>query len=154
MRVRCECVCMHTRGVWGHGPPGKFLKLDALRLLPRPFWDRSRAVVATWLAEYCIQFLAVHVCICYASWLRISKREGTKVGRRAGGVTSLERQLVNSQAPEILIAIYLRASFHRSGGNSLHAPVPRWSSMNKLVWTAVILNSIETTGPISNGKAL
>ena len=27
----------------------------------RPFWDRSRAVVATWLAEYCIQVLAVHV---------------------------------------------------------------------------------------------
>ena len=29
-------------GVWGHAPP----KLDALRLLLRPFWDRSRAVVA------------------------------------------------------------------------------------------------------------
>ena len=42
-------------------------KLDALRLLPRPFWDRSRAVVATWLDEYCIQLLAVHVRICYAS---------------------------------------------------------------------------------------
>ena len=37
-----------TRGVWGHAPPGNFQKLDALRLLLRPFWDRSRAVVATW----------------------------------------------------------------------------------------------------------
>jgi len=45
-------------------PQEIFLKLDALRLLLRPFWDKSRAVVATWLAEYCIQFLAVHVCIC------------------------------------------------------------------------------------------
>ena len=34
---------------------------NALRLLPRPFCDRSRAVVATWIAEYCIQFLPVHV---------------------------------------------------------------------------------------------
>ena len=55
--------CMHkharlggpckTRGVWGHAPPGK---LDVLRLLLRPFWDRNRAIVATWLAEYCMQF--------------------------------------------------------------------------------------------------
>ena len=27
----------------------------------RPFWDRSRAVVVTWLAEYRIQLLAVHM---------------------------------------------------------------------------------------------
>ena len=41
-----------------------FTPLRCLRLLLRPFWDRSRAVVVTWLAEYCIQLLAVHVCIC------------------------------------------------------------------------------------------
>ena len=35
-----------------------------------------------------------------------SKRERTKVGRTAGGVTSLGRELVNSLAPEIVI--YLR----------------------------------------------
>ena len=48
------CINMYackTRGVLGHAPPGK---LDALRLLLRLFLDRSRAVVATWLAEYCI----------------------------------------------------------------------------------------------------
>ena len=39
-------------------------KFDALRLLLRPFLNGSRAVVATWLAEYCIHFLAAHVCIC------------------------------------------------------------------------------------------
>ena len=32
----------HARlGVWGHTPPGQFL---------RPFWDRSRAIVDTWPA--------------------------------------------------------------------------------------------------------
>ena len=38
-----------------------FRKIDALRLLPRPFWNRSRIIVATWLADNCIKFLAVHV---------------------------------------------------------------------------------------------
>ena len=37
-------------------------------------------------------------------------REGTKVNQTAGGVTSLERQVVNSQGPEIMIylCIYVR----------------------------------------------
>ena len=155
----------HARlgGIWGHAPPGNFLKLDALRMLLRPFWDRRIAVVATWLAEYCIQFLAVHACICYANWLRISTREGTKVDRTAGGVTSLEGQLVTSRAPEIAIYLrtYLRASFHRSGVNSLRAHsalVLREQTARiaatRLVWTVVILNSSETSGPLSNGRAL
>ena len=41
------------REVWGHALPEKFDKLNALRL---SFWDRSSAVVATWSADYCIQF--------------------------------------------------------------------------------------------------
>ena len=45
------------------------------------------------------------------------EREGTKVGRTAGEVTSLGRQLVNTRAPEI--AIYLR--MYSSGVNSLRA---------------------------------
>ena len=49
-------VCMHKHArLGGSGdmlPPGKFYKLDALRLLLGPFWDRSRAVVATWLSRY------------------------------------------------------------------------------------------------------
>ena len=45
--------------------------LDSLRFLPRLFWDRSSAIrITTWRAKYCIQFLAVHVCICYISQLR------------------------------------------------------------------------------------
>ena len=57
-------VCMHKHARLWHALLGKFQKWDALRLLLRPFWDRSKAVVATWLAAYCIQFLAVHVYIC------------------------------------------------------------------------------------------
>ena len=89
-----QCVCMRAkwmqdyRGVLGHAPPKKF---DALRSLLRPFWDSSRAIVATWLAEYCI----IIDCPCSyaitnpADRLQISMREGTKLGRTAGGVTSL-----------------------------------------------------------------
>ena len=64
-----------TREVLGHAPPGNFLKLDALRLLLRSFWNRSRAVVATWLAEYCIEFLALQVCICMLSQLTTNFHE-------------------------------------------------------------------------------
>ena len=68
-------------------------------------------------------------------------------------MTSLGRQLVNFRAPEI--AIYLRESFNRSGENSIRA-------RSALVLyeqtcfdvTAVILNSIEATGPILNGRVL
>ena len=54
-------MCMHAITMQDYGGLGACSpkKLDALRLLLRPFCDRSRAVVAvyaTWLAEYCIQF--------------------------------------------------------------------------------------------------
>ena len=57
------CISMQDYGGLGAYSPRKF---DALRLLLRPFWDKSRVVVATWLAGYCIQFLAVLICICLA----------------------------------------------------------------------------------------
>ena len=39
------CLSNTIEGPKGmHAPPGNFLKLDALRLLLRPFWNRSRAV--------------------------------------------------------------------------------------------------------------
>ena len=41
-------VCMYA---CKHAPPGK---LDALGLLLRLFWDKSRAVAAVWFAEYCV----------------------------------------------------------------------------------------------------
>ena len=57
------CVHKHARlaGSRGMLPQESFLKFDALRLLLRPFWDRSRAVVATWFTEYFIQFFG---CPC------------------------------------------------------------------------------------------
>ena len=59
------CVCKDL-WVWGDVPPGN-QKLDALRLLLRPFWGRSRAAVATWLTEYCIQVLTVYAFALKAS---------------------------------------------------------------------------------------
>ena len=58
--IMCMYACINskTRGSGGMLPQKKS---DALRLLLRPFWNRSRIVVATWLAEYCIKFLMVHV---------------------------------------------------------------------------------------------
>ena len=81
-------------------------------------------------------------------------REGTKVGRTVGVVTAIEEQLVNSRAPEI--AIYFRTYLC---ANSLRERVRYWSSRKKkpiaatrLAWTAVILNSSETSGPVGHLK--
>ena len=61
---------------------------------------------------------------------------------------------------DLFMHVFTRASFPRSGANSLRA-VLRWFSMNKLawlttrlVWTAMILNSSKTSGPLSNGRTL
>ena len=71
--------------------------------------------------------------------------------------------MVNSQAPEIAIYLrtYLRASFHRSGVNRLFAHArstlvlhEQHIAATKLVWTAVILNGSEASGPLTSGRAL
>ena len=55
------CVYKHARvGESGGMLPQE--KLDALRLLLRPFFDRRSAIVA-WLVEY-FKFLVTYVCIC------------------------------------------------------------------------------------------
>ena len=84
--------------------------------------------------------------------------------RTAGGMRLLEGQMVNSRAPEITIYLhtYLHVSFHRCGINSLstHSALVLYEqaciAAAKLFWTAVIiiLNSSETSGPLSNGRAL
>ena len=107
-------------------PPGNFLKLNALRLLLRPFWDRSRAVVAIHGSQsiYCIQFLAVHAyAFAIPADFECPREKVLRLTNTAGGMTSLEGQLVNSRVPKIAIYLhtYLRASFHCSGVNSLHA---------------------------------
>ena len=68
-------------------------------------------------------------------------------------MTAIE-ELVNSRAPEI--AIYFRTYLC---ANSLRERVRCWSSRKKthiaatrLAWTAVILNSSETSGPVGHLK--
>ena len=41
-----------------------------------PFWDGSRAVVATWVREYRIHFLAVHVHLKLFTWNMSFHRSG------------------------------------------------------------------------------
>ena len=59
-------VCMHKHarlgGSRGHASPRK---LDALRLVLRPFWDRRvSGSIATWLAEY--NSIASNIWLAYA----------------------------------------------------------------------------------------
>ena len=41
----CVRKHVHGRGVWGYVPPGKFCKLDALRLLLRPLLAQTGTTV-------------------------------------------------------------------------------------------------------------
>ena len=72
-------------------------------------------------------------------------------------MTSLVTQLVNSRAPEIVIYVrtYLRSGVKqltRTFTQVLHEQTR--IAATRLVLTAVILNSTEASGPISNGRAL
>ena len=40
-------------------PQENFREIRCSEIASEVIWDRSRAVVAIWLVEYCIQFLAV-----------------------------------------------------------------------------------------------
>ena len=64
--TECSQVAGQASKTWRHSPPEIF-KIRCSEIASDAVCERSRAVVATWLAEYCIQFLAVHVWICYAS---------------------------------------------------------------------------------------
>ena len=122
----------------------------------------------TQLAEYCIQFLAVHVDlhnILYVS-MHFQKECMTPSCsfRLIVGGDSLEGQLANFRAPEIVIyfaRIYLRPCFHLSGVHRLrpfriHQLVLHKQTgcvaATKLVWTALILNVSEASGPPTNGR--
>ena len=151
------CMYMHAWAckTWGSGAwsPRKFWKLDALRLLLRLFWDWSRVIVATWLAKYCIQFLAVHICICYAdiefAWvirIKVLQWQISYIFKKmlydsralsccllVGG--DRLGQLVNFREPETVM--FSCMSFHHSSINCLctHFTFIQWSSMNKWLWT-------------------
>ena len=63
--------------------------VDALRLLLRPFWDRSRIIVATCLADNCIKFLAVHVhMLSKLTWNFYHKKVLWLAEQQAGNITT------------------------------------------------------------------
>ena len=66
---------------------------------------------------------------------------------------------MNFRVPDkaIYLHTYLRAAFHRAAAyiNSFGTGPQTRIAATRLAWTAVILNSCETTsGPLSNGRAL
>ena len=84
----------------------EIILVDVLRLLLRPFLDKSRAVVPTWPAQYCNQFLPVHI------WT---------VGRTPGGMTNSEVsslcKKVSTKYTIYISDVYVRIEKHaRLGG--------------------------------------
>ena len=66
------CACMHEHvrlGRSGGMFPQEILQIRWSEVASEAIWDKTRTVGAAWLAEYCIQFLGVHVCICMLSQL-------------------------------------------------------------------------------------
>ena len=87
------------------------MKLDYLRLLLRPFSDRNRAIVATWLDALCVA--SIFLAQSTYAFAMPADFEFPKVDRAAGGVTSQEGQLVNSRPPEVLVTHIFMRMFHR-----------------------------------------
>ena len=94
------------------------------------------------------------------------QKDGTTPGLSVAACgDSLEGQLVNSRAPEIAIYLrtYLRAfiaaayTAYARFSASLHPLVLHEQTgciaATKLVWTAVILNGSEASGPLTNSRA-
>ena len=59
------------------------MKLDSLRLLLRPFWDRNRAVLATWFATLCV--VSIFFAQSAYAFAMPADFEFPKVDRTAGG---------------------------------------------------------------------
>ena len=55
--VVCVRKHAHARGVWGYAPPGKFCKLDALRVLLRPLLAQrgTTVIVVICTSSYVVQ---------------------------------------------------------------------------------------------------
>ena len=116
-------VCMHKHVRVGGSvgcPPRKFLEIRCSEIASEAILGQKQNRIATWLAEYCIQFLAVHVRICDFEFPQ------EKVLKLA------EQQMGDITGPP-------RTNMHIVAAT-------------RLVWTALILNSRETSGPLSNGR--
>ena len=148
-------ACMHKHArVGGSGSMlPQCRKLDDLRLLLRPFLDKSRAVVATctWLAEY-IVFSCPRMHLLSQLTSNI---QGSKVGRTTGNTTGEISSAWNIYSD--LFTHVLTRVLYRSSAKQLMRPFHHEQSRaaaTRLVLTAVILNIIDSRGPISNGRAL
>ena len=49
----------HSRGVWGHVPPGKILNLDHMRVLPRPLETQPRKIYGNWTVTQVIHRMVI-----------------------------------------------------------------------------------------------
>ena len=78
--------------------------------------------------------------------------------QQVGGDTTRRTTLERLHELAIYERTYLLASYHRTGKNSLRARSAlvlheqTRITGTRLVWTMVILNGSETSGPISNGR--
>ena len=87
-------ACKHRR-LGGSGCyPRKCLEIRCSEIASEVIWDRSRTVVATWLAEDCIQFSAVHICILL-SLLTLNFHKSSRTPGRVvdGEICSMQRIL-------------------------------------------------------------
>ena len=51
----CTLKCEQARGVWGHAPPGRFLKLGTLRSLLRPCLGQNATTISLLVVSVAIQ---------------------------------------------------------------------------------------------------
>ena len=95
------CISMLDLGGPGACTSRKFLENRYSEIASEAILgQKQNHSIATWFADNCIKFLAVHVhLLSQLTWNFYHRRYyGWQNSRR---VTSLERQLVNSRAPEI-----------------------------------------------------
>ena len=60
-------VYMQDYGGWGCAPPRIFLEIRCSEIASEVTLGQKQShsiVIYTWFVQYCIQFLAVQVCIC------------------------------------------------------------------------------------------
>ena len=84
----CMYACMHKHarlGGSGACSPRKILEIRCSEIAPETIWDKTRAIVTTWLAEYCIKFLAVHVCIAKPAEFKFPRENQLRLAEQQAG---------------------------------------------------------------------
>ena len=98
--------------------------------------------------------------ICKASWLGILTREGTTVGRTAGGVTSGVNSQSSAWNSDLFTHVFTHVLWSQRRKqltrvrSALVLHEQTCIAATRLIWTAMILNSSQTSGSLSNGRAL